>query len=187
VQGDTIAAPVARSIHGFEFVAQLPITVTHLGYFDYSRDGLRTDHPIGLFRLSDAALLTSGLMSAGTSDLLVGDYRYVDTSDVTLTVGESYVVSYYTDKDQVTDYDPFVYLGSLAVNPAILYTQARWDYATSLGIPQKTASDFRAANFLFAVPEPDAAVAMGICLLCCSAGEKLRSRRSAGDPSIESL
>jgi hypothetical protein len=79
--------PSGGSSHGWEFVANGPITVTQLGLFDYNNDGFQFDRPIGLFRVSDAALLTSGTIHAGTVDMLLAGFRYVDTPDVTLVPG----------------------------------------------------------------------------------------------------
>src|SRR5215475_3194945 len=62
--------PDAYSLHGWQFVANQAIWVTHLGLFDQLSDGFPADHPIGLFRLSDSLLLTSGTIHQGTGDLL---------------------------------------------------------------------------------------------------------------------
>jgi len=88
--------PVADSVHGWEFVVNRPITVTNLGLFDNNDDGFAIQHDIGLFRLSDSTLLTSGTISAGTVDTLLDGFRYIDVADVTLDLGESYAISYYS-------------------------------------------------------------------------------------------
>ena len=65
VNGTPFGSPADSSNHGWEFVANSPITVSRLGLFDYNNDGFAIDRPIGLFRLGDAALLTSGTIHAG--------------------------------------------------------------------------------------------------------------------------
>ena len=97
ITGGAIAAIVADSVHGWKFTVNENITLTHLGLWDQDEDGLDGDHPIGLFRLSDGALLTSGTMSAGTGDALLGGFRYIDVADVPLAPGEDYVLSYYNE------------------------------------------------------------------------------------------
>lgn len=80
--------------HGWEFVANSPITVTQLGLFDYNNDGFDIDREIGLFRLRDAALLASGTTHAGAVDTLLGGFRYIDTPDVTLARGTSHLAAF---------------------------------------------------------------------------------------------
>ena len=67
--------PTPDSGHGWQFDVNGPIVVTHLGLFDDDDDGFSIDFPIGLFRLSDEVLLTSGTMSAGIGDALLDHFR----------------------------------------------------------------------------------------------------------------
>jgi len=163
-------SPSANSNHGWEFVANSPITVTHLGLFDYNNDGFDIAREIGLFRLSDAALLASGTIQAGTADMLLDGFRYTDTLDVTLAPGTSYVVSFYSAYDGFndwfyTDLDPPT---TLTVDPAITYVQARWGWPEpALGIPPNPALWRIGPNFLFTegtppVPAPGAILLAGI-------------------------
>ncbi len=131
--------PAADSSHGWQFSANDPITVTHLGLFDLGNDGFGSDHPIGLFRLSDGALLTSGVMSAGAGDTLILNFRYIDTADVALSAGETYVVSYYS----ATDGSDHVITGAnnLVVAPELTYEQGRWGQGGGLQFPPNQTPD----------------------------------------------
>jgi len=82
--------PVAFSNHGWEFISTVRMTVTHLGLWQDGTPGLGQSHEIGLFRVSDAALLTSGIIPQGTSAPLINSFRYINTPHVTLTAGVSY-------------------------------------------------------------------------------------------------
>ena len=125
VLGGTGGTPAANSCHGWVFTVNQAISVTHLGLYDGSNNGMEISHPIGVFRLSDSVLLTSGTISAGTGNVLLDGFRYVDTPDVTLAVGETYVISYYSATDS-TDL-VFTAVSGLSVKPAInLLLPARW-------------------------------------------------------------
>ncbi|HNU31696.1 MAG TPA: hypothetical protein PKN00_21065 [Sedimentisphaerales bacterium] len=167
VTGTPSASPAEESNHGWEFVANTSITVTHLGLFDYGDDGFEIDRPIGLFRLSDAFLLTSGVIHAGTVDTLADGFRYIDTPDVTLVAGETYVVSFFSASSAYSDLMFTSMVDSMTVDPAITYVQARWAHDVALAIPANPTIYWRIGpNFLFtegapAVPVPGA-VALGV-------------------------
>jgi hypothetical protein len=80
-------------------------------------DGFQIEHLIGLWQQSDGTLLASDTVSAGTVDPLLDHFRYVDTSDITLTAGQDYVVGFYTDRS--ASLDSFTDAFNLNVNPAI--------------------------------------------------------------------
>jgi hypothetical protein len=143
--------PVANTIHGWEFTPAVPLKVTHLGLWDEPPTGIQHEHPIGLFRVSDSALLTSGVIHVGMGDLLLDSFRYIDSPDVTLAAGASYVISYFTAIDNG---DFVITSGNYSAHPAISYVQGRWGEGP-LGIPANTTIDLRIGpNFLFEIPEP---------------------------------
>jgi hypothetical protein len=143
--------------HGWQFTVNDPVIVTHLGLYDSGRDGFGQSYPMGLWRLSGSSLLASGTIGAGTADPLLDHFRYVDTPDVSLTVGEEYVIAFFSQVSSGTDqliYDA----GSLVIDPAISITAGRSGSASALGIPSNTiTADQFGPNFQFAiVPAPGA-------------------------------
>ncbi len=166
VTGTPEGSPSGGSNHGWEFVANDAITVSRLGLFDYNNDGFDIDRPIGLFRLSDSALLTSGTIHAGAVDTLIDGFRYVDTPDVTLAAGSHYLVSFFSATND--DYNDQMFFGApvptVTVDPAITYVQAYWGWPDAgFGIPVYPIDWRIGPNFLFdegtpAVPAPGAVV-----------------------------
>ena len=171
VTGTPVESPSANSNHGWEFVANSPITVSRLGLYDYNNDGFEIDREIGLFRLSDSALLTSGTIHAGTVDTLIDGFRYIDTPDVTLAAGSSYMVTFFSAASGYNDlfFGGFTVPTTMTVDPAITYVQAYWGWPeATFGIPGHPTTDPRIGpNFLFnegtpAVPAPGAILLAGI-------------------------
>jgi hypothetical protein len=123
------------------------------------------DYPIGLYRLSDSKLLTTGLVHAGVGDTLIERFRYVDTPDVRLEVGRDYVIAWYTTGASMGGVDwmfsalPTVF----AIDPVITrspHTRVQLPFMSSggLAMPTLIATDHKVGpNFLF-VPEPSAVV-----------------------------
>jgi hypothetical protein len=170
--------PSDHSNHGWEFVANGPITVTQLGLFDYNNGGFQFDRPIGLFRVSDSALLASGTIHAGTVDMLLAGFRYVDTLDVTLVTGQSYVVSFF-NAIETNDrfYTEFYPPATMTIDPAITYVQGGWGWpVATFAMPNVLDPDTLriGPNFLFttgtvAIPAPGALLlgGLGVTLLGC--------------------
>lgn len=156
------STPVSGSSHGWDFAASTSITVTHLGLWDDNDNGFTESLPVGLFRLSDEALLTSGTISAGAGDPLIDHFRYVDVPDITLSAGTSYVVSYYSDSDGMDAI--LTWSSSVTLDPLITLGNYRWEVGDSgLEMPNNTTSDTRfGPNFQFTtgaqapVPAPGA-------------------------------
>jgi len=98
---EDLATPVEDSSHGWEFQVNAAITVTRLGLWDMDGLGLFESHDLGLYRISDGALLTSGTLSAGTVNDLVDGFRYIDTVDVLLSTSESYVIAFHSSRVRV--------------------------------------------------------------------------------------
>jgi hypothetical protein len=169
--------PSAGTNQGWHFRANQAIRVTHLGLLDQnedtwglSGDGLDLAHPIGLWRVKDAALLTSGTLSAGTGDLLLDHFRYVDTPDITLASGEEYIIAFFSGDSggdfMITEPD------NLVIDPAITLMGMRFNSAGGLAMPVGSGP-FAAVfgpNFQYesmAVPAPGAIFlgAFGVALV----------------------
>lgn len=88
-------APVAHDSQlsiGFMFTTNQAVSVTALGYFDENQDGFLTNHEVGIFDLN-GTLLVSSLLSAGTSGMLEGHYRYNTVNPTVLAAHSSFVIA----------------------------------------------------------------------------------------------
>lgn len=115
---------------GFGFTLDADSKINALGYQDAGGDGLVLDHQVGLWRLSDGALLASVVVPAGSTALLDDDWRYVEIgSEIALVTGETYVVGaevFSNSGDGWTDVngdaaDFMLAAGLLDVNPTNLF------------------------------------------------------------------
>ena len=162
---------------GFTFSVNSAITVTDLGIFDWSLDGLLEAHQVGLWN-SGGSLLASVTVPSGTAAVLDGDFRYVAISSLSLTSGETYTLGaqYPTSNLEIVR-------GS-----ATLFTPSVVNYledkqAGGAGFIQPTLSTgatngFFGPNLLF-VPEPSALILGLIALMGLSACTWRRRRRAA--------
>jgi len=186
-------SPTGQTTQGWEFVANRPITVTHLGLYDAPNsggsegDGFFLEHPIGLWR-QGGSLLASVTLPSGTgadTELLDG-FRYLDVPDVSLAQGERYIVGFYTGPytwPAPAD-EMWVWLQyfTWSADPAIEYVSGLWGAGTGLALPSTPTTVANGLyrfgpNFQFTdtvVPVPGAAL-LGILGLSC-AGWRLRRR-----------
>lgn len=148
IDGGSGGNAAANSAHGWEFTVSETMTVTHLGLWDQDGNGFAASHPIGLFRVSDSALLATGTMSAGTGDPIDDGFRYIEVAPVTLDPNVNYVVSYYSavSSDMVIT-NP---IGEVFA-PQVAWVRSRWQTDTGgLVIPSNFTSDDRyGPNFKF--------------------------------------
>lgn len=91
---------------GWQFTpTSLPIVVTHLGMWDdvfktlpwFS--GFAYEIPIGIWRVSDQALLTSTTLGPGQGDPLLGEFRYTEITPVMLSPGVTYDIGFQWSDD----------------------------------------------------------------------------------------
>jgi hypothetical protein len=122
---------------GWQFTPNSPISVTHLGMWDdgfqfspgYS--GFNYEIPIGIWRVSDQVLLASTTLGPGTSDPVLGEFRYSEITPLPLNSGETYVIGFQWAYDPtgiglsdwakswrygVTTVDPAISIGLMAIN-----------------------------------------------------------------------
>jgi Domain of unknown function (DUF4082) len=110
---------------GFDFtVGSTSLLVTALGLWDENQDGFNNSHSVGLWD-NAGNLLGSVVLSSGTTDPLLGQFRYVTlTTPVTLLAGMTYVLggSYLggdadhvksTDATNPATFDPAVTPGTI--------------------------------------------------------------------------
>jgi MYXO-CTERM domain-containing protein len=68
---------ISRFTRGWAFETSMPLTITHLGWYDAELNGLAQSHPVGIWN-DGGTLLISGTVAAGTTDPLDGRFRYTD-------------------------------------------------------------------------------------------------------------
>jgi hypothetical protein len=154
---------------GYFFTPNQNLTVTELGYFDFTGTGLASEHNVGIFVASTATAVATALVSAGTVDPLIDGSRFVPITAVTLTAG----VQYYAEADN-NQVDKFVFgTGAVIYDPALTWngfgdsnSNSIFGTVTNLGgLPGNLGP-----NFIFqsaAVPEPSS---LAVCLFCAVSG-----------------
>jgi hypothetical protein len=167
---------------GWEFTTgSQALSVSQLGVFDFSQDGLLTTHDVAIYNASTHASVVSATVPAGISAPLSGFFREANVAPTVLAPDTGYVIA----ASWVQNADPFVWSPgipspsaaavNLSVSPSVtlgltgtgLPASARYeDTTSSLQFPTKRIADFfpgdpRAVfigpNFTFspvAVPEP---------------------------------
>ena len=177
---------------GWEFtVGGSDLRVTDLGFQDFNVDGLLESHEVGIWRLSDQALITSAVVPSGTAGTLDGFFRYQTISTTaTLDSGTTYVIAgldrgidpHVWDVEiagfpnrSVNDFsvNPLVSIGA----PGTAYGpfQGAFGFPVSFGDPVGRAA-LLGPNFRFStVPEPSAAVLLTLIGLGCCTRRRRRS------------
>ena len=114
---------------GWQFRPTMPINVTHLGMWDDffeswlsdESPGFNYEIPIGIWRVSDQALLTSTTLGPGTSDPLLGEFRYAEITPIPLNHEQSYAIAFqwadsFSLSENVKDWES----GQVNVDPTII-------------------------------------------------------------------
>lgn len=162
-------------------VGAADISVTALGAYDAGGDGFASPDglPVGIYRESDTTLLASATVTS--SDTLDGDFRYASITPLTLLSGDTYRVV------AVSESDPYNYVGTYTVDPAITSSQYAYCGSTVLTScnDQSDSGTLWMANFEFgdatpAVPEPFSIILTGAglaALACVRARHRAVARR----------
>jgi PEP-CTERM motif len=90
--GGVNATSASDQLYGWRFNVLSPISVTQLGVQDVGSNGLAISHDVGIFRVSDHALLTSAIVPAGTGGSLVSGFRYVTLGSSLALPVDTYVI-----------------------------------------------------------------------------------------------
>lgn len=176
---------------GWGFQVDEAQLVSQLGYYDLEGDGLVFDHQVGLFRVSDLTLLTSGVVTS--TDTLDGLFRYTDVASALLNPGEQYFIAGYDPEfcpgglNPCGPADPHDRVGNPTASDLVFASYINyegWQSETS------TSLDFTSynptldpwalsdgplivANFKSsAVPEPGSLLLMGLGIIGLVAGRK---------------
>lgn len=166
---------------GYAFSSDTSATITALGFWDSGGDGFAANHEVGIW---DAGGTLLGLvnLSAGTSNTLIGDFRYADlASAISLVAGATYFIAGTTAADDwvfqasniIMD-TGFNYLGSYFYSPS-------GNVGGSALFPNTLAADreYMTVNAFasesVSVPEPGTLALLGIGLLGIGATRRKRT------------
>jgi hypothetical protein len=178
---------------GWLFSTNEMVHVSGLGYYDDGGNGFATDHEIGIFD-SGGSLLVSAFVHTGTSDTLIGHFRYTDIPAIDLPAGQSFTLAATTFGAS----DPWAFgtagtsIAGFTVDPAISVAAnaSRYNYQSDNVLRRPGDSvgytAYFGPNLLIgsstpsAVPEPSVAaigLAGGIvtCLTCLARRKRMRS------------
>jgi len=86
---------------GINFSVTAPVTVTGLGYYDDFGNGFLHAHNVALYNAA-GTLLTGGIVTS--ADPLIGNFRYLNISGVTLAAGNYQVVGVSYNDNYTFDY-----------------------------------------------------------------------------------
>ncbi len=152
---------------GFEFATNSAMTVTALGIFDDSQDGLVERHEIGIWD-AGGTLLASTFIGAGTSAPLLNQFRYVGIAPIALSSGATYHIGALYSSGS----DALLFPGDttgFATDPRITFASSAFVSGGTLANPTSSAGTSPAyfgPNFVIAaaVPEPGTLALLGFGL-----------------------
>jgi hypothetical protein len=156
----------------FFTVGASPILVTALGYF---HDGGVHTNSVGIFRVSDNALMGSTSVTTTSGSAPLPSFDYASTS-ISLAANTSYVVVGHYWYDILANYTT----NNLGTAAGITYDGYKYDTSSTLGVPSIGYSPaYIGPNFQFQlVPLPAAAISGGATLASVGALALIRRRRN---------
>ena len=87
---------------GWTFDVSTPLTITALGFFDATGDGLSQSHQVAIWR-SPGIMVVSATVPAGTMGTLVDGFRFVAINPITLTIPGGYTIGAYVQQTCTDD------------------------------------------------------------------------------------
>jgi hypothetical protein len=154
---------LVNGVDGFDFTPNVDLSVTALGWYDQDGDGLRHDHPVGIFQTDTMALVAPAatVTTASTLDS-TADFRFEAVTPFTLSAGTTYTLAGYGEGP---NFDPYVVnpAGGIDFAPQVQFVRLRTSTATGLEFPTVAGSVglvqnvFLGPNFEFtanSVPTP---------------------------------
>src|SRR5437660_1277450 len=119
---------------GWQFTTNSPVTVDGLGYYDFAGDGLAVPHEVGIFD-AGGTLLTSTIVAPGTTDPLIGSFRYAPITPFSLAAGQTYTIGGTTDRrGNDSGFDLWLYnVSPLPSDPSITIPPASGRFIVAAG------------------------------------------------------
>jgi len=150
--------PAFGTTAGWEFSLTQPVSVTHLGVWDYYRNGLGQAHSVSIWTASGGSPLVTGTVPAGGAS---GSYWYwVELASPTLLGTGDYVIGAYfaTGTDALLGYQQVGSGPPPTTGPGVTYVESR--YCAGNAFPTETTSwekGYFGPNFRYdpnPIPEP---------------------------------
>jgi hypothetical protein len=161
------------TILGWEFVPLVNVTVLQLGLYNghfpgdgRPQDGFVVPHTVTIWD-QNANALSSIAFAAGDAAPLLGGFRFLPVTPITLYAGQTYVIgasmpTSYDYTQGFSDRSTFDLYGS--IDPKIRFVSGRFAYSSNPTAFPDTGIEpffgFFGPNFIMAVPEPASALVM---------------------------
>lgn len=176
------------AVYGWQFSTLSNLQISALGLYDFFKgDGFVSEHPIGIWDVSDPAQpLVSAVIPAGSLAPVMQDFRYVNVEPVILPAGHDYAIGalYMSDDDTVGALNAPSWM--LTVGPGLKFGGYCYGGVMSdvLTFPDKYIAGLQEGfgpNFIYTIaPEPNALSWTCLCALILF----WRTRRSGKSPQV---
>ena len=183
--GGFLATSASDQLYGWEFNVLSSVNVTALGVGDnHTTPGLSVSHDVGIYRVSDQALLTSTTVPAGTAGILDAGFRYMTLGSSLLLTPDDYVIV--MTMPMLNGDTQSIFNTSVTTAAQIQYVTSRFDGGSTLAFPGGPGSFDKGLfgpNFQFtpaSTPEPGS-IALLVGMSISGAGFLIRRRRNANE------